>query len=213
MNFHRSEPTEIPLALTAGRVGQAHLRHGSTGEGPTTWDIRHLAKGVIERTYACGSVTGNTDPLDRRRSTARRNDASLQERHRRQFTSLTEVTEAEVGNVVTVPREDERSLKSPGSGYLHDLHRVLVIALVLICAGTGVVGWWLHPASEGFQEVPQGLRVVTSGSQFVLKETLVPTGDGGATLYVDEPTSTGDGVPLLAAGYIEPQTVPGQAGR
>ena len=104
MNFHRSEPTEIPLALTAGRVGQAHLRHGSTGEGPTTWDIRHLAKGVIERTYACGSVTGNTDPLDRRRSTARRNDASLQERHRRQFTSLTEVTEAEVGNVVTVPR-------------------------------------------------------------------------------------------------------------
>ena len=90
---------------------------------------------------------------------------------------------------------------------------MLVIALVLICAGTGVVGWWLHPASEGFQEVPQGLRVVTSGSQFVLKETLVPTGDGGATLYVDEPTSTGDGVPLLAAGYIEPQTVPGQAGR
>jgi hypothetical protein len=85
--------------------------------------------------------------------------------------------------------------------YLHDVHIVLVVVLILICVATGFAAWRLHPASNGFQNVPQGLRIVTSGSQYDLTETLTPTGDGGATLQVDEPTSTGDGKPLVATGW------------
>ncbi len=38
-------------------------------------------------------------------------------------------------------------------GYLQELHVALVVALVVICVVLGVVGWELHPKSNGFQPV------------------------------------------------------------
>ncbi len=73
------------------------------------------------------------------------------------------------------------------AGYLHEIQFVLVVALVLICGATGVAAWRLHPASSGFPAIPEGLRIVTSGSQFNMTQTLTQTGDGGATLQIDEP--------------------------
>lgn len=105
----------------------------------------------------------------------------------------------------------EKALKSAQPGYLSDLQTVLVAALVLVCAVCGAVAWHLHPQSNGFRAIPQGLRIVTAGSQYQLIEALTPTASGGATLVINEPTSTGDGNPLDATGYQLEPDVPGGA--
>lgn len=69
---------------------------------------------------------------------------------------------------------------------------MLVVALVVICVALGIVGWKLHPASNGFQLVPQDVRVLVAGSGTGGIETVTQTGDTGATLKV----SASGGVPL-----------------
>ena len=108
-----------------------------------------------------------------------------------------------------IPGTEQKLVEPPRSSYLSDLQTVLVIALVVICATCGVLAWHLHPQSNGFRAIPQGLRIVTAGSQYQLTETLTPTERGGATLVVDEPTSGGTGDPLDAIGYQLDPTVAG----
>ncbi|MFZ0248310.1 MAG: hypothetical protein WAL61_00075 [Acidimicrobiales bacterium] len=69
-------------------------------------------------------------------------------------------------------------------GYFEELHVALVVALVVICVTLGIVGWELHPDSNGFQPVPQGLRILIAGSGFAATQTLTQAGNEGATLKV-----------------------------
>jgi hypothetical protein len=73
-----------------------------------------------------------------------------------------------------------------GTSYFEELHVALVVALVVICVVLGVVGWGLHPNSNGFQAVPQNLRVLVAGSGFDAIETLHQTSDHSATLIVSQ---------------------------
>ena len=78
-----------------------------------------------------------------------------------------------------------------GTGYFEELHVALVVALVVICIGLGIVGWQLHPDSNGFQPVPQNLRVLVAGSGFNGIETIHQTGDDSATLMVSAQAGRG----------------------
>ena len=71
-----------------------------------------------------------------------------------------------------------------GTTYFEELHTTLVIALVVVCIALGLVGWQLHPNSNGFQAVPQDLRVLVAGSGFNAVETIHQTGADSATLIV-----------------------------
>ncbi len=73
-----------------------------------------------------------------------------------------------------------------GASYFEELHVALVVALVVICVVLGLVGWELHPNSNGFQAVPQNLRVLVAGSGFDATETLHQTSDDSATLIVSQ---------------------------
>jgi hypothetical protein len=85
--------------------------------------------------------------------------------------------------------------------YLEELHVALVVALVVICIVLGIVGWKLHPDSNGFQPVPQDLRILMAGSGFGATETVTQSGDDGAVLKVTAIYSTG-AVPLVdSASY------------
>ena len=77
-----------------------------------------------------------------------------------------------------------------GASYFEELHVALVVALVVICLALGIVGWQLHPNSNGFQPVPQNLRVLAAGSGFDAIETLHQKGDTGATLIVSQKGGT-----------------------
>ena len=77
-----------------------------------------------------------------------------------------------------------------GASYFEELHVALVVALVVICVVLGLVGWQLHPNSNGFQPVPQNLRVLVAGSGFDAIETLHQKGDTGATLIVSQKGGT-----------------------
>lgn len=72
----------------------------------------------------------------------------------------------------------------PRGSYVEELHVALVVALVVICVALGIVGWKLHPGSNGFQPVPQDVRVLVAGSGAGGIETLTQTGDSGATMKV-----------------------------
>jgi hypothetical protein len=85
------------------------------------------------------------------------------------------------------------SATAHSGGYLEELHVALVVALVVICIALGLVGWKLHPHSNGFQPVPQDVRILVAGSGFSGIESLTQSGDDGATLKV----STGHG-----KGYV-----------
>ena len=78
-----------------------------------------------------------------------------------------------------------------GTGYFEELHVALVVALVVICIALGIVGWQLHPDSNGFQPVPQNLRVLVAGSGFNAIETIHQTGDDSATLIVSAQAGRG----------------------
>ena len=86
-------------------------------------------------------------------------------------------------------------------GYFEELHVVLVVALVVICVTLGIVGWKLHPDSNGFQPVPQGIRILIAGSGFAATQTLTQAGNEGATLKVTAMYTEGV-VPLVdSAAY------------
>lgn len=110
------------------------------------------------------------------------------------------------GDVASATDGQEEAPTSGWRGYLHELQIVFVITMAVVCAVAIVIGWRLHPASNGFPAIPQGLSLVTSGSQFTLKQTLTPTEDGGATLQVDEPQTLGHapGQPLLNNVLYDP---------
>jgi hypothetical protein len=91
---------------------------------------------------------------------------------------------------------DSEPESEPRGSYLQELHVALVVALVIICVVLGIVGWKLHPASNGFQPVPQDLRILVAGSGFAAAQTLTQSGDDGATLEVTATYSTG-AVPLV----------------
>ena len=95
-------------------------------------------------------------------------------------------SEADVGGASATGGEGEVRT-SRRARYLHEIQFVLVASLVLVSAATGIAAWHLHPASSGFPAIPQDLRIVTSGSNFNMTQTLTPTADEGATLQVDEP--------------------------
>jgi hypothetical protein len=61
--------------------------------------------------------------------------------------------------------------------YLEELHVALVVALVVICIALGIVGWKLHPASNGFQLVPQaaGPASVGKGPAITLDKKPLPS--------------------------------------
>jgi hypothetical protein len=69
-------------------------------------------------------------------------------------------------------------------GYLHELRVGLVVTLAVVSVALGVVGWNLHPVSNGYQLVPQGLRIMMAGSGMNANEYLTQSGDSGATLKV-----------------------------
>lgn len=88
------------------------------------------------------------------------------------------------------------SATSHRGGYLEEIHVALVIALVVICIALGLVGWKLHPHSNGFQPVPQDVRVLVAGSGSGGIETLSQTGDTGATMKVSASGGGNQFVPL-----------------
>jgi hypothetical protein len=79
--------------------------------------------------------------------------------------------------------------------YFEELHLFLVIALVVISVALGIVGWQLHPASNGFEPVPQNVGVLVAGSGYGMVQTLTQSGDVGATLKVSIGSGKG-AVPL-----------------
>lgn len=85
------------------------------------------------------------------------------------------------------PSGQPESAGTPAAtSYFEQLHVALVVALVVICIALGIVGWQLHPDSNGFQAVPQDLRVLVAASGFDAIETIHQTGDDGATLIVTQ---------------------------
>ncbi|HEX4434829.1 MAG TPA: hypothetical protein VH012_08360 [Acidimicrobiales bacterium] len=68
--------------------------------------------------------------------------------------------------------------------YFEELHLFLVVALIVVSIILGVIGWKLHPDSNGFQTVPQNVGVLVAGSGYGLVQTLTQSGDDGATLKV-----------------------------
>lgn len=80
--------------------------------------------------------------------------------------------------------------------YVEELHVALVVALVVICVALGIVGWKLHPDSNGFQPVPQDVRVLVAGSGAGGIETLTQTAGSGATMKVSASAGGRGFVPL-----------------
>ncbi len=118
-------------------------------------------------------------------------------------------SEADVDGASATGGEGE-GRTSRRAGYLHEIQFVLVASLVLVCAATGIAAWHLHPASSGFPAIPQDLRIVTSGPNFNMTQTLTPTADGGATLQVDEPLEDAAGKrSLLDTGGYSIENAPG----
>ncbi len=96
-------------------------------------------------------------------------------------------------------------------GYFEELHVALVVALVVICVALGVVGWKLHPDSNGFDPVPQNVRILVAGSGFGATQTLRQSGDEGATLKVTALYAKGE-VPLVDAAEYPLESGPQAAG-
>ena len=86
--------------------------------------------------------------------------------------------------------------ESRKGSYFEELHVALVVALLVICVALGFVGWRLHPDSNGFDPVPQNVRILVAGSGFGATQTLKQSGDQGATLQVTALYSKGE-VPLV----------------
>jgi hypothetical protein len=100
---------------------------------------------------------------------------------------------------------------APRGGYLEELHIALVVALVVICIVLGIVGWKLHPDSNGFQPVPQDLRILVPGSGFGATQTLTQSGEDGATLKMSTTQEIGY-VPLRDSDSITILSGPQAAG-
>ncbi len=96
-------------------------------------------------------------------------------------------------------------------GYLQELRVGLVVALAVISVVLGIVGWNLHPESNGFQLVPQNLRILVAGSGDDANEYLIQSGDEGATLKATTTQRKGS-VPLSDSDMFSVLGGPQQAG-
>jgi hypothetical protein len=103
--------------------------------------------------------------------------------------------------------------------YFREVHTELVTALVVICVALDIVGWKLHPGSDGFDAVPQSVTILVSGTHFTATETLTQTSDGGAIFHISQlggahyaPLTNSTAVTLIAgptaAGALAVSTAP-----
>ncbi len=93
------------------------------------------------------------------------------------------------------PTEGSEESQSGRATYFEELHVALIAALIVICLALGIVGWNLHPDSNGFVPVPQNVGVLVAGSGFGYVQSLTQSGNDGATLKMSV-ASTKGAVPL-----------------